>query len=98
VQLVYTVAVVHDLESSHHVARYACLLLISYLLTDGVVLSYGFSELVVVVSLCLKPSFDGFYVVLTICMWLPLAVMNRDMLRVDFTIVTDLIVANLLGK
>jgi hypothetical protein len=65
-QLVNGVTIIHNLESSHHVARNTRLLLVTDLFSHWVVLSDGLSLLVVVVSLRLQPPLYRLYVVLPI--------------------------------
>ena len=67
VQLVYAVAVVYYLETTHHVAGDACALFVADALADRIVFALGVSELVVVVALGFEPPLDGLYIVLALC-------------------------------
>jgi hypothetical protein len=66
VKLVYAIAIIHNLKATHHVARDACSLFISYLLTDWVMISHRLSKFIVVISLSLKSSFNGLHIILSI--------------------------------
>ena len=96
-QLVYAVAVVHDLEPAHHVAGDARALFVPDPLADRIVLTLGLTELVVVVALGLQSPLDGLDVVLAFGGGaVALAVMKGHLLRVELAARPELVVVGLL--